>query len=291
MKKYPFFIPSLYNYLKTYNPKENSKEIIKKLDKALNLNPSHNNYSLIGMGYYFYKYNLNNQDYANEFLEKCSKKLGANLYIFDYINGLELKNTGQIDLAEQYFINALNKKEGRENFELWREFINLTTNKDFNEKFSNKKLKNLNLLIEYLKYKSVNKNKTLDSKIFMLNSYQLIADKFKEFDKFESSYNYYKKAFDILPTTDVALKMYELLNLLNKKEDASKLLEISLKIFFDRQDFLSYIAKISNNKNLDSEKYYLLSIKNSLTNKDRWKNINDYTNNILVIIIKLKSFY
>ena len=223
---------------------------------------------------------------AQEKLTYWELKLGKEWYMFDFIRGLEAEITlKDYKLAETYYLSALDKKDGKNEIEIWTRLISLKKDKLFdNEKKSvNDQFTLFQPLIAEANGKEYNND--LSSKSFISQAFEFVGDYLADYD-YKMALECYSKSLKAYPVYKVLEKALKLRgkygelqeSILDDALEQEAVLPMNDKLEY----YIGYKYLFLNNSHA-AEQYFQKSIDNSTLWKDKFshaKNLSFIYNNI-----------
>ena len=267
IKKYPKPWLAIINTDYLAN-KDKTDDVVSNYEKLLSNEPSFSNYH--GVRNLYFKLQKLDSKATDQKFNYWKQKLGNDIYIFDFIKGIEAEEKKDYKLAESFYVSALSKKSGKDELSLWTSLINIRKDKLFDNehKTVEDQVEYFVPLIDEAQLHS-HKNTVID-KTFASGAYAFVGD-FLSDKNSELALQYYDLAFDSYPSYSILAKKLDILfkqgnSILPSLNEAIKA-EIILP---DNSVLQADIARkyLDLNDPQSAEKYYKLAIKNAVLTKD-----------------------
>lgn len=263
IKKYPKPWLAIINSLDAAT-KDNIDEIVANYEKMLTVEPSYSNY--LGARNLYFTLKTIDKKAAEDKLLFWEAKLGSNIYVFDFIRGINAENDKDYKLAETYYATAITKKGGSIELNLWTRLINLRKDKLFDNqnKTVNDQVDLYMPLLEEAKLHLGKKN--IIDKTFASGAFEFLGDFLIDKDN-RLAIQMFDSAFTIYPSFSlIDKKMNPMLHMGKTGKDLLDVLINAETYLPDNASLQSKIAEkyIDLNNVESSEKYYKLAIENSV---------------------------
>lgn len=290
-----------YNDFVSNVNKENVYVKIKEFDKLLKDNAEFINYELIRVGYFNVLDNIEDKKerrrLKKEYLTKWEKELGEELYIFDFIRGIDEENTfNNYEKAKNYYLDALVKKGGNKNFEVLRRYVDVLNNKLFDASTMRESDRTDNLIFmenfllqDVLSQRHLPLDKLItlpeEERIYAYQVYQYMASYTVERNEHEYALGYYLDAFMYYKTAEILDLSVGKIGFLYGEGKVLEFLNKSKKYFIGNYDVYKQLAVSNQLKNNleEAEKFFKMSVKRAPTVRDKW--------NVTVSYVRLLEDY
>jgi len=286
LERYPDFIPAIYNFGASTTA-ANAKTNLARIERTLARDPSAFSYELVRIGYFnIYKSAMKNRQGARDFLEEWEQRLGSDIYIFDFIRGIEQESTfHNYEKALGYYQQATEKKGGSERFELWKRMMDLQMEELFDpsRQTNNDKFKYLQQLVNH----ALNEV-GIDTRKGRIFSYKALEYANKKLAKMgDQSSTAYRQAFKVYPTVEMAeTVLFAIRNELETGQDERCIqwlqhIERQLPQSAALNALLGW-GYLKTGRLQKAEAYYQKAVDTTLTQQDKWTFAREFATKLLV---------